>query len=180
LNKAGIAASAIHGNKSQGARTKALADFKADKISVLVATDIAARGIDIEQLPYVVNLDLPNISEDYVHRIGRTGRAGQDGIAISLVCADEVESLSSIEHLIGHLLPREELEGFEASHVVPETSMARKTRVKKPKVENSSRPQSHNARVHQNRRNNSFSKKPKTGVFSNVQKKSSRARNNMK
>ncbi|AEE26257.1 DEAD/DEAH box helicase [Francisella hispaniensis] len=131
LNNAGITSSAIHGNKSQTARTKALADFKSKEINVLVATDIAARGIDIAQLPCVINLDLPNVAEDYVHRIGRTGRAGQDGLAISLVSADEVESLSNIEHLIGHLLPREELEGFEATHNVPITSMSRKTKAKK-------------------------------------------------
>ncbi|MBK2026037.1 DEAD/DEAH box helicase [Francisella philomiragia] len=131
LNNAGITSSAIHGNKSQTARTKALADFKSKDINVLVATDIAARGIDIAQLPCVINLDLPNVAEDYVHRIGRTGRAGQDGLAISLVSADEVESLSNIEHLIGHLLPREELEGFEATHNVPITSMSRKTKAKK-------------------------------------------------
>lgn len=99
LNNAGITSSAIHGNKSQTARTKALADFKSKDINVLVATDIA-------QLPCAINLDLPNVAEDYVHRIGRTGRAGQDGLAISLVSADEVESLSNIEHLIEHLLPR--------------------------------------------------------------------------
>ncbi|APC97150.1 DEAD/DEAH box helicase [Francisella frigiditurris] len=131
LNQAGINASAIHGNKSQTARTKALADFKANTISVLVATDIAARGIDIQQLPYVINLDLPSVAEDYVHRIGRTGRAGQEGVAISLVSADEVELLSNIEHLIGHLLPRDELEGFQAQHNVPETNMLRKTKAKK-------------------------------------------------
>ncbi|KEI35783.1 ATP-dependent RNA helicase RhlE [Francisella sp. W12-1067] len=131
LNDADIKASAIHGNKSQTARTKALADFKSNLITVLVATDIAARGIDIQQLPYVINLDLPSVAEDYVHRIGRTARAGQTGIAISLVSADEVEMLSNIEHLIGHLLPREELEGFEAQHNVPTTSMSRKTKAKK-------------------------------------------------
>ncbi|EBA52792.1 DEAD/DEAH box helicase [Francisella tularensis] len=131
LNNAGISSSAIHGNKSQTARTKALADFKSNDINVLVATDIAARGIDIAQLPCVINLDLSNVAEDYVHRIGRTGRAGQEGLAISLVSADEVESLSNIEHLIGHLLPREELEGFEATHNVPITSMSHKNKAKK-------------------------------------------------
>lgn len=131
LNNAGISSSAIHGNKSQTARTKALADFKSNDINVLVATDIAARGIDIAQLPCVINLDLSNVAEDYVHRIGRTGRAGQEGLAISLVSADEVESLSNIEHLIGHLLPRAELEGFEATHNVPITSMSHKTKAKK-------------------------------------------------
>ena len=100
LNKDGIKASAIHGNKSQGARTKALADFKHGKITALVATDIAARGLDIEHLPYVVNYDLPQIAEDYVHRIGRTGRAQNSGQAISLVCVDELPQLKSIEKLI--------------------------------------------------------------------------------
>ena len=88
---------AIHGNKSQGARTKALADFKSGELQVLVATDIAARGIDIDQLPHVVNFELPNVPEDYVHRIGRTGRAGASGEAISLVCVDEEGFLADIE-----------------------------------------------------------------------------------
>ena len=113
LNKIGITSSAIHGNKSQGARTKALADFKAGSIKVLAATDIAARGLDIDQLPHVINLELPNISEDYVHRIGRTGRAGNNGEAISLVCVDEFEYLKNIEKLIKRTLEREVIEGFE-------------------------------------------------------------------
>jgi len=113
LNKIGISASAIHGNKSQGARTKALADFKAGSITVLAATDIAARGLDIDQLPHVINLELPNISEDYVHRIGRTGRAGNNGEAISLVCVDEFEYLKNIEKLINRKFEREIVEGFE-------------------------------------------------------------------
>ena len=113
LNKIGISSSAIHGNKSQGARTKALADFKAGAIKVLAATDIAARGLDIDQLPHVVNLELPNISEDYVHRIGRTGRAGNNGEALSLVCVDEFEYLKNIEKLIKKTLEREIVEGFE-------------------------------------------------------------------
>ena len=96
----GITAAAIHGNKSQGARTKALADFKQGSVRVLVATDIAARGLDIDQLPYVVNFDLPSVPEDYVHRIGRTGRAGNKGIAVSLVCIDEHKLLSDIERLL--------------------------------------------------------------------------------
>jgi len=100
LETDGITAAAIHGNKSQNARTKALDDFKKGKIRVLVATDIAARGIDIDQLPHVVNYELPNVSEDYVHRIGRTGRAGNSGQAISLVCVDEDEFLAGIEKLI--------------------------------------------------------------------------------
>jgi ATP-dependent RNA helicase RhlE len=113
LDKDGITAMAIHGNKSQSARTKALADFKDGKITALVATDIAARGIDIDQLPHVVNYDLPNVSEDYVHRIGRTGRAGSNGVAVSLVCVDEHQMLRDIEKLIKQKIPQEVISGFE-------------------------------------------------------------------
>lgn len=113
LIKIGISAAAIHGNKSQGARTKALSDFKAGLVKILVATDIAARGLDIDQLPHVVNLELPNIAEDYVHRIGRTGRAGNNGEAISLVCVDEYDYLKGIEKLINRKLERETIAGFE-------------------------------------------------------------------
>ncbi len=109
----GIRAAALHGNKSQNARTRALADFKAGRIRALVATDIAARGIDIDQLPHVVNFDLPNVPEDYVHRIGRTGRAGATGEAISLVCVDERAFLRDIERLIRLTLPQEVIAGFE-------------------------------------------------------------------
>ncbi|GAA4931920.1 ATP-dependent RNA helicase RhlE [Algibacter agarivorans] len=111
--KAGITAAAIHGNKSQGARTKALAGFKSGKVRVLVATDIAARGLDIPLLPHVINFELPNISEDYVHRIGRTGRAGASGEALSLVSADETSFLRDIEKLIEMKLPVQIIEGFE-------------------------------------------------------------------
>ena len=100
-------------NKSQGARTKALADFKAGKVTVLVATDIAARGIDIDQLPHVVNYELPNVAEDYVHRIGRTGRAGNEGEAVSLVCIDEHEFLRGIEKLIKMKIKKVVIKGFE-------------------------------------------------------------------
>ena len=113
LEKDGITCMAIHGNKSQTARTKALADFKSGKITALVATDIAARGIDIDQLPHVVNYDLPNVSEDYVHRVGRTGRAGSNGIAISLVCIDELALLKDIEKLTKQTIPQEIISGFE-------------------------------------------------------------------
>jgi ATP-dependent RNA helicase RhlE len=120
-----IRAVALHGNKSQGARTKALADFKNGKVTVRVATDIAARGIDIDQLPHVVNYDLPNVPEDYVHRIGRTGRAGNDGEAISLVCIDEHAFLRDIERLIKRQIPREVVPGFEPDpHAVPQKVFA--------------------------------------------------------
>jgi ATP-dependent RNA helicase RhlE len=113
LNKDGITAAAIHGNKSQGARTRALADFKTGNVRVLVATDIAARGLDIDQLPHVVNFELPNVAEDYVHRIGRTGRAGREGEAMSLVCVDELKLLRDIEKLIKREIPKTVIEGYQ-------------------------------------------------------------------
>jgi ATP-dependent RNA helicase RhlE len=113
LGKSGISAMAIHGNKSQAARTRALSEFKSGKLQALVATDIAARGIDIDQLPFVVNFDLPNVPEDYVHRIGRTGRAGATGEAVSLVCVDERDLLRDIERFIKREIPREVIAGFE-------------------------------------------------------------------
>ena len=108
-----ITTAAIHGNKSQGARTKALAEFKTNDIRVLVATDIAARGLDIPLLPHVINFELPNVPEDYVHRIGRTGRAGAKGEALSLVCIEEMEYVRQIEKLLGQKLETEIIEGFE-------------------------------------------------------------------
>jgi ATP-dependent RNA helicase RhlE len=113
LETDGIAATAIHGNKSQPQRVRALADFKAGRFAVLVATEVAARGLDIEALPHVVNYELPMVAEDYVHRIGRTGRAGVDGDAISLVCIDEHKLLADIERVLGHAIPREVIPGFE-------------------------------------------------------------------
>ncbi|MGO1297419.1 MAG: DEAD/DEAH box helicase [Vibrio sp.] len=134
LTENGIMAAAIHGNKSQGARTKALANFKSNDVRVLVATDIAARGIDIPQLPQVVNFDLPKVAEDYVHRIGRTGRAGEVGKAISFVTAADISELSAIERLIKKVLPRFELEGYPATNKVPETKLdTRPIKPKKPK-----------------------------------------------
>lgn len=112
LEDDGISAVAIHGNKSQAARTKALADFKQGSVRVLVATDIAARGLDIDQLPHVVNFELPNVPEDYVHRIGRTGRAGNEGEAVSLVCIDENKLLRDIERLLKRDIPCVVVEGF--------------------------------------------------------------------
>jgi len=138
LDAKGIEAAAIHGNKSQGARTRALADFKDGKCRVLVATDIAARGIDIDQLPYVVNFDLPQVAEDYVHRIGRTGRAGASGEAISLVSHDEFKQLVDIERLIKKEIPREELSEFPPKNNLPASKgdfrdfKAKKPKKKKP------------------------------------------------
>ena len=116
IEKAGISSAALHGNKSQGARVRALNDFKDGKLVVLVATDIAARGLDIDALPHVINFELPNIPEDYVHRIGRTGRAGLGGEALSLVCADERLYLRDIEKLIKREIDKETLPGFEPIH----------------------------------------------------------------
>lgn len=133
LEKHQIPALAIHGNKSQGARTRALAEFKAGKTQVLVATDIAARGIDIDQLPQVVNFDLPNVSEDYVHRIGRTGRAGADGKAVSLVCNEEYKELQGIERLIQKLIEREIIPGFEPVEALGDSRLKAPAKPRKPK-----------------------------------------------
>ena len=134
LNNHDIKADAFHGNKSQGARTKALENFKAKKTQVLVATDIAARGLDINLLPQVVNYDLPYLPEDYIHRIGRTARAGQEGRAISLVSADEVKMLHAIEKLLKFSLPRSVIEGFEPTQVLktePSKPKSKRKRAKK-------------------------------------------------
>ena len=133
LEAAGIHAVAIHGNKSQAARTKALAGFKNGAIRILVATDIAARGLDIDQLPHVVNFDLPHVPEDYVQRIGRTARAGASGEAVSLVSADEFKQLCDIERLIGQLIDRKFIEDFEPVHDLPESRLVRPDRPKKRK-----------------------------------------------
>lgn len=134
LTAEGVSATAIHGDKSQVARGKALTNFKNGLVQVLVATDVAARGLDIEQLPQVVNFDLPKVAEDYIHRIGRTGRAGASGQAVSLVSADEFPFLCSIEQLIGQALPRKLIDGFEPNHDVPESRTThRPLKPKKPK-----------------------------------------------
>ena len=141
LDKHGLPAAAIHGNKSQNARTKALADFKANSMRILVATDIAARGLDIDQLPHVVNYELPNVEEDYVHRIGRTGRAGRSGEAISLVAPDEEKLLKAIERLTKQRIPDGDMQGFDASAVEAERpevrppQPARQPRADRPKRE---------------------------------------------
>ena len=147
LEKNNIQAAAIHGNKSQGARTRALANFKSGNVRVLVATDIAARGLDIEQLPQVVNVDLPEVAQDYVHRIGRTGRAGATGQAISLVSADEIHLLQDIERLTQQLLPRSLVEGYEPKTPLPESKLRPPAKPKKPKKpqgeRSSSQPSTH-------------------------------------
>ncbi|GGQ20416.1 DEAD/DEAH box helicase [Shewanella litoralis] len=147
LEAANIKAAAIHGNKSQTARTKALADFKAGTVQVMVATDIAARGIDIDQLPFVVNFDLPNVPEDYVHRIGRTGRAGSTGQAVSLVGIEEVKLLHDIERLIKRTIERKQLAGFEAPFTIPEAGSRsgghKANSVKKPNPNRSKHAQQH-------------------------------------
>jgi ATP-dependent RNA helicase RhlE len=128
LDSDGISATAIHGNKSQGARTKALADFKSGRVRVLVATDVASRGIDINRLPHVVNFDLPNVPEDYVHRIGRTGRAGEEGAAHSLVSADERGLLRDIERLLKNTIPVEEIEGYQMNEADVKEAAEKKSR----------------------------------------------------
>ena len=132
LDKHGLPAVAIHGNKSQNARTKALADFKANAVRILVATDIAARGLDIDQLPHVVNFELPNVEEDYVHRIGRTGRAGRSGEAISLVAPDEEKLLKGIERVTKQKIPDGYLMGFDASTIEAEKPEVREPRQPRP------------------------------------------------
>lgn len=118
LAKDGLKTTAIHGNKTQAARTRALKDFKQGKVRVLVATDVASRGLDIDQLPHVVNFDLPNVPEDYVHRIGRTGRAGNEGRAVSLVCQDEYPLLENIEQLLAQTLTQDVIPGYEPTFSV--------------------------------------------------------------
>jgi len=153
LIQKGISAAAIHGNKSQGARTKALSGFKNGEIGVLVATDIAARGLDIPLLPHVVNFELPNVSEDYVHRIGRTGRAGASGEAISLVCKDELDYARGIEKLLGYRLPSEIVEGFEPTNNSEKNS--------------TSRNKSHFSKAKPNGKRVSFNRKPKNSKNNN-------------
>jgi ATP-dependent RNA helicase RhlE len=136
----GLSATAIHGNKSQGARTRALADFKQGRVRVLVATDIAARGLDIDQLPHVVNYELPNVPEDYVHRIGRTGRAGREGEAVSLVAPEEQKLLRDIERLIKRQVPSEVLPGYESNARPADAPQQRPARTHRQSANNKQRP----------------------------------------
>lgn len=130
LQKRGFESAAIHGDKSQSARNRALREFKAGTLQVLVATDIAARGIDIDSLPAVVNYDLPDVAEDYVHRIGRTGRAGEKGLALSLVCADEIDKLAAIETLLRKNIDREYVDDFIPAHDLPARAVKTPKKVK--------------------------------------------------
>jgi ATP-dependent RNA helicase RhlE len=152
LEKSKITAAAIHGNKSQGARTKALAYFKENKIRVLVATDIAARGLDIPLLPHVINFELPNVPEDYVHRIGRTGRAGAKGEAISLVCSEEMDYLKAIEKVLGERLEMGIIEGYEPTDTAP--PKAASTQKKKKGSGGNSRNQNSNGKPKRQRPSN--------------------------
>ncbi|MBT8137941.1 MAG: DEAD/DEAH box helicase [Gammaproteobacteria bacterium] len=162
LTSDGLTAAAIHGNKSQGARTRALADFKSGTIRVLVATDVASRGLDIDRLPHVVNFELPNVPEDYVHRIGRTARAGQDGEAISLVCVDELKLLSDIERLLKTKIEQRLIPGYEPD-----------PRIKAEPIKNGGRnkPARHRAGPRNNRNNG-----PKGNRSGAAPRRSSRAR----
>ncbi len=157
LNKSNITSLAIHGGKSQGARTRALKDFKAKEVRVLVATDIAARGIDIELLPHVINFELPNVPEDYIHRIGRTGRAGNEGVAMSLVCDEEYEYLEDIEKLLKSRIEVKDIEGFTVSSL---------KKVKPPKKDNSRQNNKRNSKQNESRtrkpKNENNSRKPKS------------------
>jgi ATP-dependent RNA helicase RhlE len=141
LEKSGISSAAIHGNKTQNARTRALDNFKKGTIRVLVATDIAARGLDIPLLPHVINFELPNVPEDYVHRIGRTGRAGASGDAISLVSHDELEYVRGIEKLLGQKLEQQTIRGYEPSENPPEEKpKADRSNFKKKPAQNPAKP----------------------------------------
>jgi len=160
LEDDGIGAAAIHGNKSQTARTKALAGFKAGTVRVLVATDIAARGLDIDQLPHVINYELPNVPEDYVHRIGRTGRAGNTGEAMSLVSADEKKLLADIERLIKQAIPKVIVEGFEVT--VESASEREANEPRRPRQQQSRRPKPAGAAGAPRRNNDNRPRRPRS------------------
>jgi ATP-dependent RNA helicase RhlE len=175
----GIKSAAIHGNKSQGARTKALAAFKKGSVDVLVATDIAARGLDIHLLPHVINFEIPNIPEDYIHRIGRTGRFGADGQAVSLVSTDEVEFLEDIEKLLGMTIPNEIVEGYEPDpedyHRQKEKQKTKGQRLSRPRQgrEKSGHKKNH-SKPGGNRNKRSNSRRNKSGGGSNYKGNNSR------
>ena len=161
LNKKRILSDTIHGNKTQAARSKALENFKKGKVQVLVATDVAARGIDIDLLPVVINFNLPMVAEDYIHRIGRTARAGKEGEAISLVCAEEFNLLSDIERLLKFRIPREDIEGFETTRHLNTTNLKPKNNQhKKSNYQGSKRrKRPDNKKPHWHKKKKSFKKK---------------------
>lgn len=165
LSLDGIVAEAIHGNKSQSARTKALADFKSGALKVLVATDIAARGLDIDQLPHVVNFELPNVPEDYIHRIGRTGRCGNEGWACSLVCVDELKLLENIEKLLKRKIEKRIETGFEVDQSIPAQPIpnGRNTHSPQRAPTSSPKPQSNFSPRRQNASRPRTSDKPRPG-----------------
>ncbi|MEA3289234.1 MAG: DEAD/DEAH box helicase [Campylobacterota bacterium] len=180
LDADGITAAAIHGNKSQGARTKALADFKDGSVNVLVATDIAARGIDIDQLPHVVNFELPNISEDYVHRIGRTGRAGNKGEAVSLVCIDELQYLKDIEKLTKQSIEKIILKGFEVDPTIEAKPLSKRGQQRANGGQNRSRGRggnSNNKNRNQNKSENNRSDNKEKRDNSNKNRRDNKDRN---
>ncbi len=154
LDSKDISSVAIHGNKSQNARTAALANFKSGTVKVMVATDIAARGLDIDQLPQVVNFDLPNVPEDYVHRIGRTGRAGASGQAVSLVCGEEVKQLRDIEKLIGRHIDRKEVDGFAPAQALPQTQLTQNTKSNQGNKQAAGKPANRNRRAQDKKADN--------------------------
>ena len=172
LNKKGILSDTIHGNKTQAARSKALEGFKKGKVQVLVATDVAARGIDIDLLPVVINFNLPMVAEDYIHRIGRTARAGKEGEAISLVCAEEFNLLSDIERLLKFRIPREDIEGFETTQHLNTTNLKPKNNqhkksnyqgFKKRKGSDNKKPHWHKKRKSSKKKENNNDRNKKNG-----------------
>ena len=172
LNKKGILSDTIHGNKTQAARSKALEGFKKGKVQVLVATDVAARGIDIDLLPVVINFNLPMVAEDYIHRIGRTARAGKEGEAISLVCAEEFNLLSDIERLLKFRIPREDIEGFETTQHLNTTNLKPKNNqhkksnyqgFKKRKRSDNKKPHWHKKRKSSKKKENNKDRNKKNG-----------------
>ena len=172
LNKKGILSDTIHGNKTQAARSKALEGFKKGKVQVLVATDVAARGIDIDLLPVVINFNLPMVAEDYIHRIGRTARAGKEGEAISWVCAEEFNLLSGIERLLKFRIPREDIEGFETTQHLNTTNLKPKNNqhkksnyqgFKKRKRSDNKKPHWHKKRKSSKKKENNKDRNKKNG-----------------
>ena len=172
LNKQRILSDTIHGNKTQAARSKALENFKKGKVQVLVATDVAARGIDIDLLPVVINFNLPMVAEDYIHRIGRTARAGKEGEAISLVCAEEFNLLSDIERLLKFRIPREDIEGFETTQHLNTTNLKPKNNqhkksnyqgFKKRKRSDNKKPHWHKKRKSSKKKENNKDRNKKNG-----------------